>query len=144
VDFFGYRSSMGERADEETERLAAAVIGAAIEVHKNLRSGLPENVYQNALCHELELRDIPFIAQAEVPVIYKGKSVGKGFVDILVGGKLVVELKAVDELSDTHRSQVIAYLAALNLRLGLLINFNVFLLKQGLKRVVFDPDLPPS
>lgn len=144
MDFFEYRTSLGERADEETEHLAAAVIGAAIEVHKHLRAGLPEGVYQNALCHELELRGIPFVAQAEVPVVYKGRPVGKGYVDILVAGKLVVELKAVDQLSDTHRSQVIAYLASLNLRLGLLINFNVFRLKQGVKRVVHDPDLPPS
>ena len=144
MDFFDYRTSLGERADEETERLAAAVIGAAIEVHKHLRAGLPEGVYQNALCHELEPRGIPFVAQAEVPVFYKGRAVGKGYVDILVSGKLVVELKAVDQLSDTHRSQVIAYLASLNLRLGLLINFNVFRLKQGVKRVVHDPDLPPS
>ncbi len=143
MDFFEYRTSLGERADEETERLAAAVIGAAIEVHKHLRAGLPEGVYQNALCHELELLGIPFVAQAEVPVVYKGRPVGKGYVDILVAGKLVVELKAVDQLSDTHRSQVIAYLASLNLRLGLLINFNVFRLKQGVKRVVHDPDLPP-
>jgi GxxExxY protein len=144
MDFFEHRASLGERADEETERLAAAVIGAAIEVHKHLRAGLNENVYQRALCHELSLRNIPFSSQAEVPVVYKGMSVGQGFIDILVRGKLVVELKSVGQFTDAHRSQVIAYLSATGLRLGLLINRNVLLLKQGLKRIVYDPMTPPS
>jgi GxxExxY protein len=138
MEFFEQRISLGERADQETERLCTQVIGAAIEVHKHLHAGLPESVYHQAMCHELSLRGIPFISQAPVPVAYKGKEVGKGFVDMLVSEKLVLELKAGDRLTDAHRSQVIAYLCALRLRLGLLINFNVASLKQGLKRVVND------
>jgi GxxExxY protein len=138
VDFFEHRASLGERADPETERVASLVIGAAIEVHKHLGPGLPEAVYQNALCHELTLRSLPFESQAPVPAIYKGVSVGKGYVDLLVANCVVVELKAVEALTDVHRGQVIAYLSALKLRLGLLINFNVAALRQGLKRVVND------
>jgi GxxExxY protein len=139
MDFFEHRASLGERADPETERLAALVIGAAIEVHRHLRAGLPEVVYQKALEHELTLQGIEFVSQASVPIVYKGVPVGLGYVDLLVGGRLVVELKSVDTLSDVHRVQVLAYLSALNLRLGLLMNFNVVTLKSGLKRVVNDP-----
>ncbi len=143
MNFFEHRQSLGERADEETERLATLVIGAAIEVHTRLSAGLPESCYQKAMEHELTLRGIPFVPQATVPVSYKGVLVGEGFCDLLVGDRLVVELKSVDRLADIHRAQVIAYLSALNLRLGLLINFNVPSLKSVLKRVVNDPR-PPS
>jgi GxxExxY protein len=141
MDFFELRARRGESADPETEALASQVIGAAIEVHRALHAGLPEGVYQKALEHELTLRRIPFVAQAPVPVMYKGVNVGTGYVDLLIDGRLVVELKSVASLDETHRDQVIAYLVALQLRLGLLINFNVFVLKNGVKRVVHDP--PP-
>ena len=139
VDFFGYRVNRGELADEKSEALAHQVIGAAIEVHKRLHAGLPEGVYQKAMEHELTLRGIPFIAQAAVPIHYKGVAVGMGYVDLLVDSLLVVELKSVERLADAHRDQVVAYLVALQKRLGLLINFNVNLLESGLKRVVYDP-----
>ena len=122
--------------DVEVERLAHAVIGAAIEVHRLMGPGLPESAYELALCHELALRDIPHVRQSEVPLVYKGKSVGRGYVDVLVAGRLVVELKACEPSPKLHRAQVVAYLCALNLPLGLLINFNVSSLQEGLKRVI--------
>ena len=122
--------------DPEVEVLAHGVIGAAIEVHRVLGPGLPERVYKEALAHELDLRGISYQLEAPVPIDYKGKRVGEGFLDLLVGGRLVVELKKVETLTNVHRAQAIAYLQATKLRLALLINFNVAVLKDGIKRVI--------
>jgi GxxExxY protein len=137
-DFFDWRESRGELADEETERLAHAVIGAAIEVHKHLRAGHLEKFYKLAMCREMELRGIPFGCEVPMKVIYKGVCLGEEKIDLLVGGKLVVELKSVEALNDHHVSQTLGYLAVTKLRLGLLINFNVPFLRNGIKRVVND------
>jgi GxxExxY protein len=136
MDIFDFRRREESRVDDETEDLATAVIGAAIEVHKELGPGLPENSYKLALSHELDLRGIPHACEVRVPIIYKGKPVGEGWIDILVAGKLVVELKAVEALTPVHRAQVVTYLRVTNLKLGLLINFNVVILKDGIKRVI--------
>ena len=136
MDIFDFRRREESRVDYETEALATAVIGAAIEVHKELGPGLPENSYKLALSHELDLRGIPHECEVRVPIVYKGKPVGEGWIDILVGGKLVVELKAVEALTPVHRAQVLTYLSVTKLKLGLLINFNVAMLKDGIKRVI--------
>jgi len=122
---------------KELDQLAHEVIGAAIEVHEQLGPGYLESVYEEALCVELELRGIPFRRQAEVVVEYKGRTVGQGNMDILVRDALVVELKAVSELAPVHKAQVISYLKASRCPLGLLINFHVALLRDGIKRIVF-------
>ena len=122
----------GERLDE----LAHAVIGAAIEVHRDLGPGYLESVYENALCVELELRGIPFARQHAVSVDYEGHDVGMGKIDILVDGILVVELKAVEALLPVHVAQVISYLKVVGSKLGLLLNFNAAVMKNGVKRVV--------
>ena len=121
---------------EEVDRLAYTVIGAAIEVHRVLGAGFLESVYQEALCLELQLQKIPFIPQAPVAVNYKGASVGEGKLDFLVGNSLIVELKAVENLAPIHSAQVLSYLKMTGHQLGLLINFNVPILKQGIKRIV--------
>lgn len=121
---------------EEADRLTREVIGAAIEVHRVLGPGFDEGVYERALRVELELRRTPFESQVPVAIDYKGHPVGDGRMDIVVGGLIVVEMKAVDGLLALHTAQVITYLKATGLRLGLLINFNVPLLKDGLKRIV--------
>jgi GxxExxY protein len=110
--------------EDEVDRLAHAVIGAAIEVHRLLGPGYLEAVYQKAMEVELRLRDIPFTPQSPVDVAYKGCSVGQGFIDVFVADCLVVEFKAVDNLAPIHKAQVISYLKATGCRLGLLINFN--------------------
>ena len=120
----------------ELDQLARAVIGAAIEVHRLLGPGLLESVYEEALCVELALQRIPFYRQPVVDLCYKGHPVGTGRLDLLVGGSLVVELKAVDALSDAHKAQVISYLKTAGYRLGLPINFNVPILRDGIKRLV--------
>jgi GxxExxY protein len=138
MDFFEFRERRGESADAESERLAPLVIGAAIEVHKELGAGHCEKIYEEALCHELEIRQIPFQRQVPITIHYKDKEVGKSWIDLIVGGCLIVELKSIERFAELHVSQCNAYLAATKLRLALLINFNVPVLKQGLKRVVFD------
>jgi GxxExxY protein len=120
----------------ELDQLAHAVIGAAIEVHRVLGPGLLESVYESALCRELELLGIPHERQARIPIPYKGIIVGDGRLDVLVAGVLPVEIKSVEMLIGIHGAQVLTYLKAGNFKLGLLINFNERLLKDGLKRVV--------
>lgn len=136
MNMHAFRGRESSGVDPEVEDLANAAIGAAIEVHKELGPGLPEYVYRHAMSIELTLQGIPHEVEARVPVYYKGVLVGEGRVDILVGQRLVLEFKVVEVLTEVHRAQVIAYLQALKLQLGLLINFNVALLKDGVKRVV--------
>jgi GxxExxY protein len=116
--------------------LTAAVIGAAIEVHRELGPGLPEEVYQKATEIELVERCIQFEPQKRVEVLYRGVLVGHGKIDLFVGGCLIVDLKAVESLLPVHRLQVRTYMKILQQPLGLLINFDVPLLKHGIKRVI--------
>jgi GxxExxY protein len=95
-----------------------------------------ESVYEEAMCIELALREIPFTRQPEIAIDYKGCSVAQGRLDLLVGGRLVVELKAVEMLAPIHSAQMISYLRITKRNLGLLINFNVARLRDGIKRVV--------
>jgi GxxExxY protein len=135
-DFFSFVSRDAQRLDDELESLAHVSIGAAIEVHRLLGPGLPEVVYRNALSHELTWRGVPHQVEAPVPVLYKGLLVGEGHVDILVAERLVLELKVVEALGGIQKAQVIAYLSALNLQLGLLLNFNVVMMTDGIRRVI--------
>jgi GxxExxY protein len=120
----------------EVDLLARAVIDAAVEVHRHIGPGFLESVYEEALAVELRLRKIPFERQRTIAISYKEHSVGEGRVDIVVGGSLLVELKAVEALAPIHKAQVISYLKATKLTLGLLINFNVPVLMQGVQRIV--------
>ncbi len=120
----------------EVDRLAHEVIGAATEVHRVLGPGPPETAYEEALGVELTLRGIPFARQAAIDLSYKGHPVGKGRIDLLVGGTLIVELKAVEALCDVHKAQVISCLKMTGCSLGLLLNFNVPVLRDGVKRIV--------
>lgn len=135
-------AEVAERSDARRARLAAlsgATIGAAIEVHRELGPGLLESAYQSALAHELKLRNVPFRQQVDVPVSYKGQTLAQGFrVDMLIDEQLVLELKSVEALAPIHKAQVLSYLRLLGLPLGLLINFNVPMLKAGIKRIAND------
>ena len=117
------------------DRLAREVIGAAIEVHRVLGPGLLESHYEEALCLELTARSIPFVRQRAVEINYKGRPIGTSRLDLLVGDELVVELKAIDALAPVHTAQLVSYLKMTGCTLGLLINFNVSVLKDGVKRV---------
>jgi GxxExxY protein len=121
---------------KEVDDLARKVIGAAIEVHRALGPGYIESVYEEALACEIRLNNIPYERQVKVTVSYKGHHVGEGRLDLLVSEILPVELKAVEAFAPIHQAQLISYLKMTGLQLGLLINFNVPLLKQGIKRVI--------
>ena len=123
--------------DENT--LSNQIIGAALEVHRQLGPGLLESAYEECLAYELSLREIPFERQKPIPVVYKGIRLDCGFrVDLLVGGLVIVELKAVDLLMPIHQAQVLTYLKLTGCKLGLLINFNVLRLREGIRRVVLN------
>ena len=123
--------------DPVVDALAKAVIGAAIEVHRHLGPGLDESLYETAMARELTLRNIRFAKQVDMPVLYKGELLGEKRLDFLIDQKLVLELKAVEQLTPLHKAQVKTYLKIAGLSLGLLINFNVSLLKEGIKRVIY-------
>jgi GxxExxY protein len=134
-----------EEPGEKEDHWAHEVIGAAIEVHRILGPGFLEQTYQKALLHKLRLRGIPAEPQCPVALTYKGESLGDGFLDFLVADCLVVELKTVDRLAPIHTAQVISYLKATGLRLGLLINFNTAVLRDGIKRVIWkEPAVSPD
>ncbi|MCC6149222.1 MAG: GxxExxY protein [Planctomycetes bacterium] len=118
------------------ENLAKQVIGAAIEVHRHLGPGLKESVYMNALCHELSLRGIPFDREVSFEIRFKGLTVGQGRMDLVVSKRLVVEGKSVDELARRDRLQTLYYMRHLKEPLGLLLNFNGAMMKEGVKRVL--------
>ena len=113
------------------------VIGAAIEVHRHLGPGLLESTYESCLCRELELRGIPYERQKCVDLEYKGLCVEDAYrIDLLVAGTLVIELKSVDRLEPIFEAQLLTYLRLTQCWLGLLMNFNVPVLKDGIKRMV--------
>ena len=111
------------------------IIGAAIEVHRRLGPGLLESAYQECLCYELKLINLSFNSEIPMPIIYKEIKLDHGYrLDILVENKIVVELKSVDSLLDVHTAQILTYMRLGEYSTGLLINFNVSLLKNGIKR----------
>lgn len=117
--------------------LTNQIIGAAIEVHQYWGPGLYEEIYQKSLCQECRLRGIPFEADARLPLLYKGVRVGDDRrPDIIIGKEVVVELKAVAQLLPIHEAQLLAYLKLSGYHVGLLINFNVPVLKDGIMRRV--------
>jgi len=122
---------------ERSDTLSHIIIGAAIEVHKALGPGLLESAYETCLCHELKLRSVAYARQLELPVTYKGVTMDCGYrLDIIVEQLVIVELKAVSALEPIHDAQLLTYLRLRQLWLGLLINFNVPVLKHGIKRLV--------
>ena len=121
----------------ETDSLTYKVIGCAMEVYRTLGPGLLESAYEKALVHELTLNSIPVQSQLEVNMNYKGIDVGEGMrLDLLVDDQLIVELKSVEDLKPIHHKQLLTYLKLMDKRVGLLINFNVCDLMDGIKRVV--------
>jgi GxxExxY protein len=122
---------------DERDPLTREVIGAAIEVHREMGPGLLESVYQGCLEQELTLRGLAFQPQARWPLVYKGVALKDEFVlDFLFPDRLIVELKAVEKLIPVHEAQLLTYLRLTKTRVGLLINFNVPVLKDGVKRMV--------
>jgi GxxExxY protein len=118
------------------EELAHKIIGAAIEVHRVLGPGFLESIYERALCHELTLRGVPFEQQKALVVPYKEIEITGQRLDLLVGGRVITDLKTVEAISPIHQAQLLSYLKTMRLRLGVIINFKVQVLKDGIKRIV--------
>ncbi len=126
----------------ETQRdpLSEQVIGLAIEVHRALGPGLLESAYEACLCHELSELELPFKRQVPLPIAYKGVRLDCGYrLDLVVADELVVELKAVDRILPVHHAQLLTYLKLSGFQTGLILNFNVPMLKDGIKRLTTAP-----
>jgi GxxExxY protein len=121
---------------EQINQLSRRVIGICIDIHRALGAGLPEEAYEEALAMEFEEQGIRFERQYRIPVFYKGRCVARVRLDFLVESMLVLEAKSVEALTPIDRRQVIRYLEVTKLPLGLLVNFNVMVLKDGIRRVI--------
>lgn len=120
----------------DENHIATEVIGAAIEVHRKIGPGMLESTYQQCLSHELQLRQLSFQTEVFISLGYKGLEIKNAYkADFIVAEKLIVELKSVEQIEQIHKSQLLTYLRWADCRLGLLINFNVPLLKSGIKRI---------
>ncbi|MBI3795225.1 MAG: GxxExxY protein [Nitrospinae bacterium] len=117
--------------------LTEQIIGCAIEVHRHLGPGLLESAYEECLCHELGLKGLQFERQKQLPIDYKGVRLDCGYrIDILVEGRVLLELKCVDKIMLVHTAQLLTYLRLSNVKTGLIVNFYTHLLKDGIKRLV--------
>jgi GxxExxY protein len=126
-----------EEPTAQAERLALVVVDSALKVHRALGPGLLESAYEHCLEHELARRGIPVSRQVVLPITYEGVTLDAGYrLDLVVDDSIIVEVKAVDALSRVHEAQLLTYLRLSGMRLGFLMNFNVQLFKQGLKRFV--------
>ena len=133
MDHRGHRGN----TEDVYPQLSRAIIGAAFKVHSGLGPGLLESAYETCLCHELAKEGIPFARQVAVPIRYDNVDLDCGFrLDLLVDESVVVEVKAVDRLISIHEAQLITYLRVTRLRLGLLLNFNVSHMRNGIRRRV--------
>ena len=122
-------------ASKQFDELSSKVIKCAIEVHKVLGPGLLENTYKQCLAHELKLNNIKFEVEKDLPIVYKEIKLELGYrIDLIIENKLIVELKSIENLLPVHHAQIISYMKLSNIRTGLLINFNVKLLKDGIRR----------
>jgi len=122
--------------DDEVEALTHRVIGYCIRVHRELGPGLLERIYRRAVCIELQSESVPFEVEKSFPVWYRSHLLCDQRVDIVVAGQILLEVKAIDRLAPVHHAQVISYLRVSGLRIGLLLNFNVPVLPDGLRRIV--------
>ena len=128
---------MHEPIPARTEAVARAAVDAALPVHKVLGPGLLESAYEHCLAHEISRRGLAIQRQVALPIVYEGEKLDAGYrLDLVVDGAVIVEIKSVDALAPIHDAQVLTYLKLSGLRVGLLMNFNVALFKQGLKRFV--------
>ncbi len=129
-------NSVGTQKEFPLRDITGRIISCAIEVHSKLGPGLLESVYEEALSYEFELRGIPFERQKEISLSYKGRDVGKHRIDFLIEDQVILELKAVEAIHSIYEAQLLTYLRATGKKVGLLMNFNVERLKDGIKRFI--------
>jgi GxxExxY protein len=137
IDILTTESQRHRETEGQKDPLTAEIIGAAIDVHRALGPGLLESAYEECLCHELRIRGLTFERQVNLPVVYKGLRLNCGYkIDIIVEEDVVLELKAVEKILPIHEAQLLTYLKLSGKHVGLLINFNVPMLTQGITRRV--------
>lgn len=129
-------ATVAVKESEALKRLTERIIGCAIEVHRQLGPGLPEGTYEAALCIELQLAGLNFVRQPVFPVIYKGQAIGEYRLDLIVEDTVIVEIKSVERFDPIFEAQVLTYLRVTGKGIGLLMNFNSRLLRDGIKRYV--------
>jgi GxxExxY protein len=121
----------------DINKLSSKIIGAAIEVHKALGPGLLESAYEECMCYELDTKGLSFERQRSLPIVYKGKRLDCGYrLDIVVENSIVLELKSCEKIEPIHKAQLLTYLKLSGLNLGLLLNFNVSVMREGITRIV--------
>jgi GxxExxY protein len=130
------RTPLCTQNDFPCKDITEKILACAIEVHSTLGPGLLESIYEEAVAHEFSFRKLRYVRQKEIRLRYKGKDVGNHRIDYLVEDEVIVELKAVETMQRIYEAQVLTYLRALEKRVGLLINFNVVRLKEGIKRLI--------
>jgi GxxExxY protein len=123
----------------DINQLSNKIIGAAVEVHKTVGPGLLESAYERCLCRELALRGISFKNQVPLPLVYKGEKLDCGYqMDLVVGNAIILELKSCEKIEPIHQAQLLTYLKLSGLNLGLLLNFNVPVMRDGIARIVYN------
>ncbi|MFA6293557.1 MAG: GxxExxY protein [Victivallales bacterium] len=123
---------------DETEQIAKGIVNCIFNVHSNLGPGLLESVYELCLCQELKSSCLNFQKQKEIPIMYRGLRIDSGLrLDIVVEDRIILELKAVEDILPVHQAQLMTYLKLSNMHLGFLVNFNVPLIKDGIKRIIY-------
>ena len=131
----GHQGHKGLGADVEV--LARTIVDASLKVHRALGPGLLESAYEHCLAHELHARGLPLRRQVPLPIVYDGAKLDAGYrLDIVVDDRVIIEIKAVDQLTRLHEAQVLTYLKLSGMRLGFLMNFNIVLFKDGLRRLI--------
>ncbi|MDQ3019667.1 MAG: GxxExxY protein [Bacteroidota bacterium] len=126
-----------EKLTIEEERIAREIVDCAYRVHVNLGPGLFEKIYETCFCHELTKKSLSFERQVSLPIKYDGLCFNEGFrIDVLIEDKVICELKAVNEMNPVYEAQVLTHMKLTNKRIGFLINFNVPLIKNGIKRII--------
>jgi len=123
----------------DINQLSNKIIGGAIEVHKAMGPGLLESVYEECLCEELDLRGLHYERQKPLPLVYKGRKLDCGYrLDLVVENSIILELKSCEKIEPIYEAQLLTYLKLSGFHLGLLLNFNVTLMKEGVKRIVHE------
>ena len=135
-NILNFKRSLCSPKEYPLKDVTEKIISSCIEVHSNLGPGLLENIYEEALAHEFELRKIRYERQKQIQLRYKGKEIGFHKIDFLIENEVILEIKAVEGLNEIFKAQLLTYLKAMDKKVGLLINFNVLRLKEGIKRLI--------
>ena len=135
-NILNFKKSLCTQKEYPLKDVTEKIIACCIEVHSNLGPGLLENIYEEALVHEFKVRKIRYERQKQIQLRYKGKEIGFHKIDFLIEDEVILEIKAVEGINEIFKAQLLTYLKAMDRKVGLLINFNVLRLKEGIRRLI--------